>query len=92
MQTKATFREENLEEVRRLNELILAAKCNTILDNQVQPDIQSVSYITTNIYCKSRNLPNIELEESGSMEIKQVVEVFLRICFLCVQEVETHHI
>jgi hypothetical protein len=28
-------REENLEEVRRLNELILAAKCSTILDNQV---------------------------------------------------------
>ena len=28
-------REENMEEVRRLNELILAAKCSTILDNQV---------------------------------------------------------
>ena len=33
------FREENLEEVRRLNELIVAAKCNTILDNQVIPHV-----------------------------------------------------
>ena len=29
------LREENLEEVRKLNEYILAAKCNTVLDNQV---------------------------------------------------------
>ncbi|XP_023320416.1 trichohyalin isoform X2 [Eurytemora carolleeae] len=29
------LREENLEEVRRLNELILAAKCNAVLDKQV---------------------------------------------------------
>jgi hypothetical protein len=34
-------REDNMEEVRRLNELILAAKCSTILDNQVStPDTE----------------------------------------------------
>ena len=29
------LREENAEEVRKLNELILSAKCNAVLDNQV---------------------------------------------------------
>ena len=29
------LREENIEEVRKLNELILSAKCNAVLDNQV---------------------------------------------------------
>ena len=30
------LREENLEEVRKLNEYIMAAKCNTVLDSQVR--------------------------------------------------------
>ena len=35
LEKAARMKEEELEEVRRLNELILAAKCHTILDNQV---------------------------------------------------------
>ena len=39
------MKEEELEEVRRLNELILAAKCHTILDNQVSDSSRASDWL-----------------------------------------------